>query len=381
VFLICALPATAQVSGRFYLEKTQYSPTEPVFVYFTLINTGSESVDIFPANPEQPMCSGISFDLFRDGAQTNSCLTFAEKVCVFNGPPSRPTPLAPGQSHTDRYLLNYHHDLRTPGNYRLEAERTGFPGNRLQSVKATLLFRVDAGAAPISSSEIQSWVHQLHSLDRDERAEAARTLASIAPPSIESTLLGFADDPEFKRYSPLALFRLRTPRSMEALASLVTGGTPGSSGALEAARYLAGTGDQKWYPLLLEAAQTNPQIGYPTYAAELGGKESIPSLVQIANTSIDFPSYGRLNAVMALGSTHSRTAIPILLNFLQSGDEATSDRAAYSLQLLTHRTAFADPQARDHNLEVIKWSSWWKREGTTARIYRDDECADPVPLP
>jgi HEAT repeat protein len=194
-------------------------------------------------------------------------------------------------------------------------------------------------------------------------------------------LFGFAKDPEFERYSALALYRLHTPRSMEALAELVRKGPPGSSEALESAKYLARSGDQKWYPLLLEAARKSPQIGYPTYAADLGGKASISALVEIANTSIDFASYGRPEAIAALGSTHSREAIPILLNFLQSGDEDTSDHAASSLRQLTHRTAFADPQAHDHNLEVIKWSQWWKREGATARIYREDECAAPVPLP
>ena len=379
--MICALPVSAQVAGKFYLEKTQFSPTEPVFVYFKLVNAGSQPVDIFPVNPEQPMCSGISFNLFREDRPTNSCLLFAEKLCVMNGPPSRPIPLNPGQSHTDRYLLSYHHDLRTPGNYRLEAERTGFPGNQRQSLKSTLLFRIDADAPPISSTEIHAWLNQLRSPNYDKRTEAARTLASIAPPSIEDTLLAFVDDPEFSRYAPLALFRLHTGRTMEALAGLMRKNPRGSSEALEAAQFLVRSGDQKWYPLLLEAAQKNPQIGYPTYAAELGGKASIPALVSIANTSVDFAAYGRLNAIMALGSTHSRAAIPILLGFLQSGDEATSDRAAYSLQQLTHRTAFADPQARDHNLEIIKWSEWWKREGQTARIYRDDECADAAPLP
>ena len=381
VSLIWTLPAVSQVTGRFYLEKAQFSPTEPVFVYLSVTNTGSEPIDMSPFDAEQPMCSGVSFELFKDGRQTNSCLLFSEKLCVMNGQFSKQVHLGPGQSHTDRYLLNYHHDLNVPGNYRLEAERTGFPGNRLQSVKATMLFRIDAGAAPISSTEILSWVNQLHSSDIYKRTEAARTLASIAPPSIENTLFGFTDSSEFRRYSALALFRLHTPRSMEALAGLVRKGPPGSSEALESAQYLARSGDQKWYPLLLEAAQKSPQIGYPTYAAELGGESSIAALVEMANTSVEFDSGGRTNAIMALGSTHSRIAVPVLLEFLRSGDEATSDRAAYSLRVLTHRTAFADPQARDHNLEVIKWSEWWKREGRTARIYRDEECVDPVPLP
>jgi hypothetical protein len=379
---LSALTCTAQVTGKFYLEKSQFSPTEPVFVYFKLTNNGSAPIDISTPDPEQPMCAGVSNRVFRNGVKIPSCFDFAEEVCVINGGGWPSVRVLPGQSHVDRYLLNYGHDFNVLGDYRVESERIGFAGNRLQSVKAMLRFRVDADAAPISSAEIQAWVNQLKSSDLYRRIEAARTLANIAPRSIEQILFAFAGSADFSKYAPLALYRLHTARSMQALADLMRTSSPGSSESMEAASYLAESGDPKWYPLLLEFAQKSPQIGYPTYAAELGGKISIPALVEIASSSVNFDaSYGRSNAIMALGSTHSRAAIPVLLEWLQSGDEDASDRAVYSLRLLTHRTSFADPQTRDHNLETVKWSNWWRHEGATAHIFKDTQCADPVPLP
>jgi HEAT repeat protein len=148
----------------------------------------------------------------------------------------------------------------------------------------------------------------------------------------------------------------------------------------EAAHYLALTDNQKWYPLLRDAAEKNVRISsYPAYAAELGGRKALPMLVALAK-SPDREFTGG-NAIMAMGSTGSRDAIPVLLDYLNSPDVNISDRASYALQLLTHRTAVRDEFNRDRRSESDKWSQWWKREGATARIYKDTECGETIPLP
>jgi len=64
-----------------------------------------------------------------------------------------------------------------------------------------------------------------------------------------------------------------------------------------------------WYPLLRDAAVKNARISaYPAYAAELGGEKMLPVRVALAG-SLD-TQFTRLNAVMAMGSTGSRKAIP-----------------------------------------------------------------------
>jgi hypothetical protein len=148
---------------------------------------------------------------------------------------------------------------------------------------------------------------------------------------------------------------------------------------IDAARYRAKSGDQKYYPLLLEAARKNARISaYPAYAAELGGDKILPVLVDLAKSA---DSFTHLNAVMAMGSTGSRTSIPLLLEQLKSLDPDTSERASYGLQLLTHRTAIRYRQGRNLQPEYTKWSQWWEREGATAPIYRVIEWGELVPLP
>jgi len=148
---------------------------------------------------------------------------------------------------------------------------------------------------------------------------------------------------------------------------------------IEAARFLAETSNQKWYPLLRGAAEKNVRISsYPAYAAELGGDKMIPVLIVLAKSpDLEFTSG---NAIMAMGSTGSRAAIPILLDYLNNPNVNISDRANYALQLLTHRNAVPNPQNRDRQTESIKWSQWWKREGAIARIYNDKEFGEMVPL-
>jgi HEAT repeat protein len=313
----------------------------------------------------------------RDSANPYTCPIWADQSCEIDGRlPPRP-PLLPGKSKIDRYLLNFHHEISTAGEYWVEAKHVDIPGRAVGEVHAKLYFRVDGDVPAIPPSNVQPWVDQLKSTDREKRLEAARTLASLAPPSLEAILLAFADNPEFRHYAPLAFHRLHSSRSIKAMADLMKASNPGTFEQMEAARYLAESNDLQWYPLLLDAAQKNPRISsYPAYAAELGGVKMLPVLVDLAKSPDS-----RLQAVMAMGSTGSRAAIPFLLELLKSPDEGTSDRASYSLHLLTHRTAVQDPQNHDRQAEYIKWSQWWKREGATAPIFKDTECGEPVPLP
>jgi hypothetical protein len=372
--IISSLFASAQLTGRFYLEKETFARGEPVFLYFSLENRGSETAMIFAVDQEQPFCSGASIAVSSDPAPTSSCPPFKGQSCIANGPLLAPQPLLTGQTYIGRLLLNFDHEINAPGEYWVDAEYNSRL-NHTENVHAKLRLRVDQKA--VAPDTFQPWVNQLTSTDREKHLEAARTLASVAPPSLEEILLGFADNPEFRRYAPLAFHRLNTQRSIEAMAHLMEG--PVTNEQIDAARYLAETNDQRWYPLLRDAAEKNARISsYPAYAAELGGEKMLPVLVALEKSPDT--QFTHLNAVMAMGSTGSRAAIPLLLEQLKSPDVNTSDRANYGLQLLTHRTVVQNPQARDREAEYIKWSRWWEREGTTAPIYKDTECGEMVPL-
>ena len=104
--------------------------------------------------------------------------------------------------------------------------------------------------------------------------------------------------------------------SLGAMAELLRKAEPGTYEHTKSADYLADSGDQQWFPLLLEVAQKNARIAsYVDDAAKLGGDRMLPALVALANSPDK--EFARINAVTAMGFTSSRTAIPILLDFLQ----------------------------------------------------------------
>jgi len=375
--------AVGQITGDFYLEKSTFAPGEPVFLYFRVANDGGKAENLHSADPYS-FCSGYEISLSSDPKPTSSCPSPAIGGSCLSSSAS----LKPGGKHVERLLLNYDHKIDAPGEYSVEATRqlshatedvdffsAATPKDTLE-VRTTLYFRVE-DAAQTDSKSLQRWVGQLRSADPMKRLEAARTLASLAPKSLEDTLLTFVDS-EFQQFAPLAFHRLNTPRSMAALADLLKQTQPGTYEHMKSADYLADSNDLRWLPLLLETAERNARIGnYVLDAARLGGDKALPTLITLAGSTGG--EFTRINAISALGYTGSRAAVPILLDYLRSRDTGIAERAVYGLRLLTHRTA-RDADSEEPWSQYPIWASWWVRDGSSATIYKSEECGDFVPL-
>jgi hypothetical protein len=187
--LICLTAnAAGQISGKFYLEKEIFAVGEPIFLYFEVTNDGSEAVNIYQADPDS-FCSGYQIKLHGGSESNTSCSPYG----VAGSCLSSSTLLPAKKKHVERLLLNFDHDLNAPGEYSVEVAR-GFPSlsakldfyavpNDMLEVRDTLRFTVDSNAT-LDSKTLQPWVEQLKSSDPSKRREAARTLASIAPPAV-----------------------------------------------------------------------------------------------------------------------------------------------------------------------------------------------------
>jgi hypothetical protein len=323
-------------------------------------------------------CGAYKIKFSTDPGEKSSCAGYGfSGSCFF---PDRL--LAPGATYSERILLNFGHELKSPGEYEIEASRSlrdssSFASSILE-LNVHLRFHIEATGGP-ATAQLKAWLDQLRSKDPVQRREAARVLASLAPPSMEDVLLGFADDPELRSWAPLGLSRLNTVRSLEALAELVRTAAPGTAEHMQSAEFLARTGDSKWFPLLADVARRKAQISsHVAYAAQAGGEKALPLLLELLQSPDK--NFTQLNATMALGDTGSRDAIPILLNLLKNPNPDISSRAVYGLRQLTHRTfgsATGDASPQD---QFPAWLQWWTREGSTARIYKSGECSDFVPL-
>ncbi len=371
------------LSGRFYLEKSAFAKGEPIFLYFQVVNDGPTDEGFYPGGGPYHCLSDYRIRVSSDPHLAPSCEPGVAGSCLED---DSAVYLRPGEKYTERLLLNFEHEIGAPGEYSVDAGR--YLRHSGRGVHATIYFRV--GTNTIQPEAFRPWVDQLRSTDPTTRVEAARTLASLAPRSEEETLLSFTNKPEFSEFAPLAMHRLNTPRSLAAMADLLKRTEPGTFEQMESAEYLAESGDQQWFPVLLEVAQKNAgNASYVDDAAKLGGNKILPTLIALArsprkkwaarSTDEEFAQ----NAVAAMGYTGSRAAVPILLKFLESPDTVVADSARQGLRLLTHRTV-GDPRD-DRNespqSQYRKWSQWWAREGATAPIYKATECSDFIPLP
>jgi len=371
--------ADGQIAGKFSIEKQSYALGEPVFLYFEASNSGQEPQAILHADPYN-FCADYEVHLSSDPSPTSTCpLMLPAGSCA-----STVMPFQPGDKYSERILLNYAHDITVPGSYIVDAQRQlrygplrlrPLPFPSKLEVHAQLHFVVDSDAR-FGPKDLEPWVTQLQSPDPAKRSEAGRTLASLAPPSLEDTLLGFMDKEDLRGWVPLAMHRLHTPRSTAALAELVRNTRSGTSEHSESVRFLGSSGDPRWFPLLLSFAQSHPGDGSYLYpAAESGGDRAVPFLMN----AIRFETgQARQVAISAMAYTGSRGVIPFLLDLLKGPDMEASERALYGLEDLTHRKlsgATGTPQS-----QYPAWLQWWWRHRDTSHIYKPSECGEFTPL-
>jgi hypothetical protein len=393
VALLAPSLCTAQVTGTFSLDKTTFAPGEPVFLSFTLHNAGIEPEEIHTADPYS-FCSGYKIHVTRDGAPPPTCFKNFVGSCLTGA-----ISLAPGASRTERILLNYQNNSRmdlgtvvsAPGYYTVEATRgiafdphSGKVFTSPDHSEAHEIFhlRVD-DALELPPTVYGPYILQLDSKDSEARREAARTLATIAPPTLEPLLLTFATskDPGIKQFAPLALSNLSTKASIAALAQMVVDNKPGTYESMTAADDLGKTHDPAWLPLLLEISDQHGAM-YLDYAADSGGDAAIaPLLTRLRSSDPDT----RSSAIYALGYTGSRAAVPILINLLPTQanpDDASRNTAISAEAALTQLTHLYPEPGTDWNPTWhSRWKNWWLTNGQTATIYKPEDCVANTKLP
>src|SRR5262245_37029962 len=118
LFLFCSSWASAQLNGRFFLDKETYARGEPVFLHFEVTNCSNAPVEIGDDDPYS-YCGGYVVRVFTDLGPVPSTLPDSiEEGC---GPNS--ITLGPGQTIRRRILLNFEHNVAAPGDYEVGVAR------------------------------------------------------------------------------------------------------------------------------------------------------------------------------------------------------------------------------------------------------------------
>jgi hypothetical protein len=202
---------------------------------------------------------------------------------------------------------------------------------------------------------------------------ARRAVAQNPPRFLESVILDMADDPQTAGYSVVGLERLGTPRAKAKLAKVSKAGDP------EAIQALAGLGDPAYCGTMLDITRESREYSRLIAlraAGHLCGEKVLP-LATAELASAD-PS-PRFEAAYALGNSHTREAVPLLISLLPDPDENVRRAARDSLATLTHRRSKNDGGPTQ---SVFRdWNNWWRSSGATAPIYGIGECKEAEPLP
>ena len=227
--LIAACDVSAQLDGRLYLDKTTYLVGEPIYLNFELANKGSDVVQFLSGN-SYSFCSGYRIEVAPVPAvSSESC-----NPRGFGGSCAAGTwVVEPGETRNDKILLNYDHDLSTPGLYTIHATRALSYGPVTDSIPNTAnepeikveaelqIQLVDVGDESALVPIFQPFVADLDSKDEQRQREAARAIGSLAPPFLEDKIISMLNSPVTRPFALLGLRRLNTSRSREALAKVV----------------------------------------------------------------------------------------------------------------------------------------------------------------
>jgi len=278
--------------------------------------------------------------------------------------------------------------MAKPASYDIHAAFVASYGPNREELSDTLRVAQDFqiqltdGTAETLTSAFEPFLADLASQDEERQREAARVIGSLAPASLEDTILSMMGSASSRPFALLGLRRLDTVRSRAALADVVEGTAGYSYEKEQAINYLSEMGDRKYFPLLLSVARQQPPNqarDYVLAAARLGGEGALPFIDSLLEDSDPF---SRANGVMALSETGTRRAVPILIETLKSKEPDLGTLASIGLTALTHRSPFADGKiySDSPSVQYQDWSRWWFLHGRQASVYGPLQCGEIEPL-
>ncbi len=364
--LVGVAAARAQLQGHISMAKNVYFAGEPVYVLFEYTNVGKDAVQYSMGDPYAEGCGGYKLEVSEKEAKGSAnCKEPGANECIAGS-----EILAAGETRHQLILVNYAHDLSKAGNYEIRATQemkyAAATGDvRLsatqQQFKVEQRFTIQVVKADRERLEAiyKPYVVNLSSQDDEIQREAERAIVSGAPPWLEDTIVGMLRQYTSREFALLGLKNLNTARSRAELAKIVQNTSEETDENLTAVRYLAELGDKKYFPMLLAIAKKEPANEgreYVLAAAELGGDDAVPFLQEMLGSG---DGAARANAVMGLGKTGSKAAVPLLIEALK--DRELGKLAGEGLVELTHR-------------QVGDWATWWAGNSESAAVFGAGEC-------
>ena len=353
-----ALPAFCQVHVDLRTSQAAYLVGEPIFVVVDVKNVGTEPVGY-------SYCDGhvdLTVPPGRKKQAPNLLGCFSGSGGGIGCGTDYHPMMQPGQTVSFWYLLKGYN--LSAGDYVLHASGK-YEGSLRLTVK-------DATEAQLRQ-RYASYVADAEGSDWELRARAREAIAEMAPPFLEKTLLGFADQPDGARLAVEGLAQIPTRESRRDLVGLFD-----KSADLQLRAGIAGTlagiataEEVPFFSSLLAGRSTQLDDQVRTFAARglgrLGGKDAVNALegaLQSPNPRV------RASVALALGNTRDPGAVPLLIAMY--ADRETGNDVCSALITLTHYQ-WCDGTG---TVEVTqaRWRAWWQSHASQVPLYGTDQC-------
>ena len=406
------LPSAAQVSyvARFEMERPTYLLGEPVFSKFTIRNTGSQTFQFVFRSPGRVLNRELESEpRFRaTDAAGHPLPDPAPKPCggatgtVVYGSVTLP----PGQTHTERWLLDQWARFTFPGRYHVRAERrlpllaldprTQQPSKKPAAYALALdelAFEIVPATEAQLRSAFQPFLETLRDPKNTNPAEALLVVTTLPKAfflsELEATLSPSSAERWDRKLALEGMARLGTPAAWEAILKFAQGKESSSANARAAASkddslriyailLLAEKGDDAFLPTLLEMVSTAPEELRDALLRALGFFQDPRANQTLFDKLHSETSTERMNAILGLKNLGTKEVIPALMAMLNDPEPQVRQVANFALQGLTgEKFALSNRASREESALVgAEWHAWWRENGASFVPSRPPPCRE-----
>jgi len=411
VALLKPLAAPAQVSyvARFEMEKPSYLLGGPIFSKFTISNTGSRTFQFAYRSPSRVLNQALESEpRFRvTDAEGRALPDPAPKPCggaagtVVYGSVTLP----PGQTHSERWLLNQWAWFAAPGRYTVRAERrlpllaldpsTQQPSKQPVAYALALdelSFELGPATETQLRSAFQPYLDELRDPKKTNPAEATLVVTTLPKPFFLSDLVAAAGpfpsaSPERwdRKLAVEGLARLGTPAAWKAILGIAQGRGASSTGSEKddslrayAILLLAEKADPAFLPPLLGMVSKAPSEVRDALLRALGFFQDPRANQTLFEQLHSESSTDRMNAILGLKNLGTKETIPALMAMLNDSQPQVRQVANFALEGLTgEKFTLSDKAAPGETARLAaKWHAWWRQNAASFVPSRPSPCRE-----
>jgi HEAT repeat protein len=303
--------------------------------------------------------------------------------------------LPPGQTETERWLLNQWARFAGPGRFAVRAERrlallepdpkTG----KFSEKPAAFALALDEMSFEIKPSNpaqlaaaFQPYLAQVSDAKNHNPAEGALVVTSLPQPFFFRQLVDMAKPVKPERWDRrealTGLARLGTPAAWEAILKLASGaksaaGSAGTESADQAedplrsyaVLLLAEKADPAFLATLLEMLRTSPEPLRGELLRALGFFSDTRAYEALFDNLHSTPIADRMNSILGLKNLGTKEVVPALLAMLNDPEPQVRQVADFALEGVTgHKAGLStEPSPAASARRADAWHAWWREHG------------------